>query len=418
MGQFFSDVVEQAIADIYYCYDNDKAKQAAEAVFQAAKNDGDPDAYYILSRCFSGTCYSWDFHPFSENKAAAYAMLNEAVTRGSAIGVLGALRMDMLTPALQEAMPFESIHAAWESVKEKADGGNLFCQYMLGNTYYFLDLLEIDNVSEKDFPDSKAWTGWQREQVEKCLPYFENAFRGGMGLAGRNLVNYYCFGRGSLIPPEKKTGVEWKRIGADLGYPEWQYKYAVDLFYDNGSLKEQEDACQYARKAAEAGHLYAWEVLGDALYEGEIVPKDMKKALDCFEKAGDGENSAYAKSRAGWIYFQGLDGVPQDYARAVQLMTEAYKLSDGRYGVETLGVCYLLGLGCEQNPALGKKLLEEAKPCACRSYGLGMMYAEGIGVKQNIAMGVDWLKKAGEYPPAKEALTHYKKSFFGVWRKV
>ena len=71
MGKYFSDVVDKAIEDLYYCCDNDRAKAAAEALFQAAK-EGDGDACYFLSRCFSGSCYSWEYHPFEENEAAAY----------------------------------------------------------------------------------------------------------------------------------------------------------------------------------------------------------------------------------------------------------------------------------------------------------------------------------------------------------
>jgi hypothetical protein len=56
VGQFFSDVVEQAVADIYYCYDNARAK-AAEAALALAAEQGDGDACYFLSRCFSGEYY-------------------------------------------------------------------------------------------------------------------------------------------------------------------------------------------------------------------------------------------------------------------------------------------------------------------------------------------------------------------------
>ena len=108
MGKYFSDVVDKAIEDLYYYCDNDKAKAAADALLSAAK-DGDGDACYFLSRCFSGSCYSWEYHPFEENEAAAYAMLHQAISLGSAAAVLGALRMDMLTPELKEIMPFESI---------------------------------------------------------------------------------------------------------------------------------------------------------------------------------------------------------------------------------------------------------------------------------------------------------------------
>ena len=56
MGQFFSDVVEQAVANIYYCYDNARAK-AAETALALAAEQGDGDACYFLSRCFSGEYY-------------------------------------------------------------------------------------------------------------------------------------------------------------------------------------------------------------------------------------------------------------------------------------------------------------------------------------------------------------------------
>ena len=126
MGRYFSDVVDQAIQDLYYCCDNDKATAAADALLLAAK-EGDGDACYFLSRCFSGSCYSWECHPFEENEAAAYAMLHQAISLGSAAAVLGALRMDMLTPELKEIMPFDSIQEAWEIILEKAENGCAFC---------------------------------------------------------------------------------------------------------------------------------------------------------------------------------------------------------------------------------------------------------------------------------------------------
>ena len=48
-----------------------------------------------------------------------------------------------------------------------------------------------------------------------------------------------------------------------------------------------------------------------------------------------------------------------------------------------------------------------------------MMYAEGLSVREDIEQGVVYLNRAAwaNYEPAKEALTHYKKSLFGVWRR-
>ena len=388
MGKYFSDVVDKAIEDIYYCYDTDRANAAAEALFQAAK-EGDADACYFLSRCFSGNCYSWEYHPFEENEAAAYAMLREAVFKGSAVGVLGAIRMDMLTPDMRENMPFESVQAAWDAVYKKAEAGCLFCQYMIGNTYYFLDVIEIGDRSEREFGSREAWDNWRREQMEKSIPWFEKAFFGGMGLAGRNYRNYYGDGRGDLIPPNREKEVEVIHRGAEMGYPDWMYCYAVEL---RDKLGKPEEALSWALKASERGHLYGWDIVAETYWEGKAVERDLSYALECFEKSAANGNDAYACRNAGEMYFRGL-GAAQDYARAVQYL-EMDRTKNQR--CDLLGICYLLGYGCQQNVERGITLLLGSKNTIFKNYGLGMMYAEGLGVSEDIQKGVGYLKTAHE----------------------
>ena len=408
MGKYFSDVVDKAIEELYYCYDSGKAKEAADALFLAAK-EGDGDACYFLSRCFSGVCYSWEYHPFEENEAAAYAMLHQGITLGSAAAVLGALRMDMLTPELREMMPFENVKEAWDVIYGKAENGCQFCQYMIGNTYYFLDVIEIDDLKESEFESKEAWDDWRREQMEKSIPWFEKAFSGGMGLAGRNYRNYYGEGRGNLIPPVYEKKLEVLRHGAELGYPDWMYAYAFELYY---KLEKAEDALPWALQAAQAGHLFGWHIVGDIYWDGKAVERNLSYALECFEKTASYGNDPYACRQAGDMYFRGL-GAARDYARAVQYLEK----KDEPYADDMLGICYLLGYGCEQNMARGRILLERSGNTKYKNYGLGMMYAEGPGVREDIGKGVEYLKAAGEYEPAKEALKNYKKSLFGVWRR-
>lgn len=409
MGKYFSDVVDKAIEDLYYCCDNGRAKAAAEALFQASKA-GDEDAFYFLSRCFSGSCYSWEYHPFEENEAVAYAMLREAVARGSAVGVLGAIRMDMLTPDMRAGMPFESVQAAWDAVHEKAEAGCPFCQYMIGNTYYFLDVIEIGDRSEQEFESKEAWDDWRREQMKKSLPWFEKAFSGGVALAGRNYYQYYKYGRGDLIPPDPSKTVAIMEQGAELGYPEWMHALANHFAY---YADKPEEALPWALKAAEAGHLWSWHIVGDIYWDGKAVERDLPYALECFEKTANYGNDPYACRQAAQMYFRGL-GADQDYARAVQYL-EMDHTENSRF--DLLGLCYLMGYGCRQDVERGRQLLERSEKTKYRDYGLGMMYAEGLGVQENIEKGVEYLKAAREYPPAQEALTHYKKSWFGVWRR-
>ena len=410
MGKYFSDVVDKAIEDLYYCCDNDKAKTAADALLLAAKED-DGDACYILSRCFSGSCYSWEYHPFEENEAAAYAMLHQAISLGSAAAVLGALRMDMLTPEFKEIMPFDSIQEAWEVILEKAENGCAFCQYMIGNTYYFLDIIEIKELKESDFLSRDAWNDWRRWAMEQSIPWFEKAFSGGMILAGRNYCIYYQSGRGDLIPPEREKAAPIMRQGAERGYPEWMYAYAKHLAYAKDDHKA---ALPWALKAAEAGHLWGWNVVGDIYWEGKAVERNLPYVIECYEKTASYGNDSYACRQLGRLYFHGW-GTEVDYARAVQWLERDEESEYIKY--DLLGICYLLGRGCRQDPARGKAFLEKSQDSPCKSYGLGMMYAEGIGVRENIEKGVEYLKAAGNYGPATEALKRYKKSLFGVWRR-
>jgi hypothetical protein len=319
--------------------------------------------------------------------------------------------MDLLTPEFKEIMPFESIKEAWDVIYEKAENGCAFCQYMIGNAYYYLDIIEIEDHKESNFANKGAWNAWKQQQIKQCLPWFEKSFSGGMILAGRNYCHYYQYGRGEYIPPEPEKEVSITRQGAEWGYPECMYAYAHHLIYKENNHKE---ALPWALKAAEAGHLWSWHIIGDIYWDGTAVERNLPYALQCYEKTASYGNDSYACRQLGRLYFHGW-GTAVDYARAVQWLERnqepEYALND------LLGICYLLGYGCRQDPARGKALLEKSEKSRYKSYGLGMMYAEGIGVREDIEKGVEYLKAAGNYGPAIEALKHYKKSLFGVWRR-
>ncbi|MCI8869854.1 MAG: sel1 repeat family protein, partial [Lawsonibacter sp.] len=109
------------------------------------------------------------------------------------------------------------------------------------------------------------------------------------------------------------------------------------------------------------------------------------------------------------------DGVPQDYARAVQLFERAHE--KGNFSCnDMLGNCYLFGYGCQKNPARALQLFQEAKQSSSLlNYGMGMIYADGMGVPEDIKKGVEYLQKCGDYAPAQQALLKFKKTFFGRW---
>ncbi len=413
MGKYFSDAVDKAIEDIYYCYDPARAAASLQPLADAA-NAGDGDAAYILSRCASGPQYSWAYHPFRDDDETVEKLIRKSITQGSAIGVLGAMRCGMLTPEMEEEMRrhFSSLQEVWNTVYEKAEAGSPFCQNMIGNTYFWLDVPRIEGRGPDDFPSRNAFANYLTETELKCIPWFEKAFRGGMGFAGRNLYNLYHDGDkdfGIEAQPEKAEDVA--RLGAEKGYPDWQERYA-------GVLKEKSDWSQevfdlYAA-AAKQGQLSSWFYVGFAYEQGKVVGKDCVQAMKCYELGLQDPNQAGCANRAGQLLFLGKDGIPQDYARAVQLFERAHTMN--KWANDMLGTCYLFGYGCQKDPARALQLFQEADYSSdLMSYGLGTIYTEGLGVPQDIKKGVEYFQMAKNYAPAQEAMLHFKKTLFGKW---
>lgn len=413
MGKYFSDAVDQAIEAIYYTYDREKAAAAVQPLADAA-NAGDGDAAYILSRCLSGPQYSWDYHPFQADDDAVEKLIRQSIINGSAMGVLGAMRCGMLTPEMEEEMKkhYSGLQEVWNTVYEKAQAGCLFAMNMIGNTYFWLDIVRIENKGPEDFPSKAVFGQWLRENELKCLPWFERAFEGGMGFAGRNMYNLYNDGEEGVMEPDKSKAEAIARRGAELGYPDWQERYAGFLINKEGRAQE---ALDLYSAAAKQGQLSSWFYIGKAFQEGKLVPKDCAQAMKCYELGLQDPGQIGCANRAGELLFLGRDGIPQDYARAVQLFEQA-RAHKNTWGNDMLGTCYLFGYGCQKDPARALQLFQEVDYSTdLLNYGLGTIYTEGLGVPQDIKKGVEYFQKAPKYAPAQEALLKFKKTLFGKW---
>ena len=413
MSKYFSDAVDQAIEAIYYTYDREKAAAAIQPLADAA-NAGDGDAAYILSRCVSGPQYSWKYHPFQANDEAAEHLVRQSILQGSAMGVLGAMRCGLFSPEMEEAMRahYPTLRHAWEAVYEKAEAGCLFAMNMIGNTYFWLDIVRIEGKGPEDFPSKEAFGQYLRESELKCIPWFQRAFEGGMGFAGQNLYNLYDDGDDGTFEPDKIKAMAVARLGAEKGYPNWQERYANAIAKEEGRAQE---ALDLYFAAAKQGQLSSWFYIGRAFQEGKLVPKDCVQAMKCYELGLQDPGQVGCANRAGELLFLGRDGVPQDYSRAVQLFEQA-RACENTWGNDMLGICYLFGYGCQRDPARALMLFQEADYTSdLKNYGLGIIYTEGLGVPADIKKGVERLQKAPDYAPAQEALLRFKKNLFGKW---
>jgi len=411
MGKYFSDVVDRALENIYYSYDVEKAAQSFDELKEAA-DAGDGDASYIFSRCMSGPQYSWAFHPFPEDDDAVEHYVRLSIRQGSAMGVLGSMRCGMLTPEMEEVMPFHSLKEAWDAVRAKADAGCLFCQNMIGNTYFWLDIIRIEEKSRNDFRNQNEWIDYLRESTLACIPWFEKAMEGGMGFAVRNLYNLYQNGEEGLIAPQPEKAAAVEKRAVELGYLDWMESYGKALLKKEGRQMEGYRLC---KEAAEKGQLTAWFSVGLSHEEGKFMVKDVPLAMSYYQKGLTAPKPIGCANKAAQLYFLGKDGILQDYARAVQLFERAHSLNS-TWGNDMLGTCYLFGYGCQKDPVRARQLFEEVDYSTdLIKYGLGIIYTEGLGVPVDIKKGVEYLQKAKNYAPAQEALLGFKKTLFGKW---
>ena len=234
-----------------------------------------------------------------------------------------------------------------------------------------------------------------------------------MGNAGNNLRHYYEKGDEDIVLPWPEKAADINRIGAEYGYPGYQYKYGWDLKREG----KAEEAGIWFRKAAEGGERSAFPDAGDAWRLGNGGPKDMARAAWYYEQGlNDPANGEYCAGWLGILYYQG-EGVPQDYARAFRLLKWADDTGKkGNWLVYYLGDCYANGKGTQQDYAAARRYLEWIDwNCPDGFYLLGYLYARGLGGPKDIAKGVELLQKAGNQSRAREELKRYKRTLFGKW---
>lgn len=115
-------------------------------------------------------------------------------------------------------MPFASLKEARDDVLGKAEAGHPFCQYMIGNTYYFGDCFEIDGIDPQTaFHDPD---GLRADTARHALPWLEKALNGGLSDAAKNLYNLFSGSEG--FPRDRGRQWEIALRGAAAGNPYWE----------------------------------------------------------------------------------------------------------------------------------------------------------------------------------------------------
>ena len=406
-----SGEVKQALQDIYYNERTGRGREAF-ALLEKASSAGDGNATCVLARCYCGYQYVWRGHGFPEDDEMATKLMHKAVEQGSAMAVLLCMRTGDLTPSLEKKMPFASIQEAFNEVLAMAEEGDAFCQYIIGNTYFWGDFLRIENKGPDSFSNPADFREYLRESISKCEDWFWKALRGGIYFAANNLNRFYTQGEEGIIAPQPEKAKDLWKTGAELGHPLHQSIYADEL----SKADRKEEAFRWYKEAAEGGNPGDWYEVGRCCFDGIGTEKDEAYAVACFEKelARDPGHTG-ANNLLGKAYFYGR-GVPQDYAKAYQHLYFAFSEKESTWGVFYLASCCFYGWGTPQDYNKAKMFLDKMDWNYWEAnYMWGYMYCHGLGVPEDIKKGVEYLQKAGNHDKPKEELLHYKKTLFGKW---
>lgn len=415
MGKIFSDAVEEALDYIFYNARAGKGKEGLE-ILKKASEEGDGDASCILARCYGGPQYIWYVHDFPEDDELFDKYIHKSVEQGSALGVLVSIRCGEYSEEMAKKMPFANLKEVFNVVLEKAEAGDPFCQYTIGNTYFWWDFMDIEERTPESFPNREAFRAYLRENIMKCEEWFLKALRGGIHFAANNLRRLYTEGEEGIIEPRPELAKDLYKIGAESGHPDLQWGYGDDL-KNAGKLKESIDMYKLA---AEGGQLECWYNVAHAYREGKVVPQDMKYAAECYEKCVVQKKISFSKKKSaailGYMYCDGVS-VPKDTEKAFYYLKMAEDCGETSR-IAWLGKCYFYGWGTYKDDIKARECIEKAdtydEEC---NYIMGVIYANGLGVKEDIGKGVKYLKNAPSLKEAKEELAKYKKPLLGKWTR-
>lgn len=171
----------------------------------------------------------------------------------------------------------------------------------------------------------------------------------------------------SADPAAQRKALSLARTGTALGLPFAQAW--LGYFYEQGELapKDERRAAHWYAAAARAGHSWAQTKLGFMYQTGSGVAQNLSRAAELYQAAAEQQDAGGA-FRLGWLYEWG-QGVAPDAGQAVRWYTQAYEDGGSWAGQAALG------LGRLAQNAGGSAAPEQAAGWYRRAAALGVQEA-------------------------------------------
>ncbi len=168
---------------------------------------------------------------------------------------------------------------------------------------------------------------------------------------------YYALGTTALGRIQEVSGrlfelapaevLAYYAAGAERGDPYAMHALGRQYLFFSDDPIRQEDGFRLLTRAADMGHTFAMNALGEFFLDDERTTFDGARGLE-FWKVSAARNDIYGFNNMGTVYSRGLGGIEPDPALAVDFFKKA---SDGGHPAApiSLGIAYATGKGTEQN---------------------------------------------------------------------
>ncbi len=182
--------------------------------------------------------------------------------------------------------------------------------------------------------------------------WYEAAVDQGSAPAMNGLAGLYAEGLG--VAPDPDRAFALISAAAEAGAPEFLHNLATAHEFGIGTEADPARAAEFYAQAMDKGWVASGVSLGMLYQEGIGLPKDVDRARELYlaaAQAGD----ARAQNNLGVIYLRGGDGIEQDYALALQWISQAAEQGMSE-ALRNLATMYQNGFGVAPDEAMAERL--------------------------------------------------------------
>ena len=332
------------------------------------------DAYALLARVYAGPRFTWAESGFPEDNMRTYQCLHDSIRRNSPIGTLQALRIaGSITPTVRRDMQL-SFDDAFRVVFDYAQKNDAYCQYIIGNVFFWGDYHTITPAKQLLAPD-KASFGQRLQRVlqskslregiatlrgtadeetlqaksrEHAKFWFNKALHQGLAMFQGNLRNIY------IDEGDYENARRVAHSAAELGNPTMMLYTGLD-HHEKGEFTE---AFTWFTKGADLGQPECIAELADYYYHfyeqpmlRATIPYDPVKGTELYQQAATKifNDAGYAALQAAFSYIFHIGNLPLDWGLIADLTHMAATKDRFLFALPYISYMRIHGIGVTKN---------------------------------------------------------------------